>query len=427
MFCLSTRAPASPNRILRHAALALAATFPILLFASCSRHANPQFLMPTPELYRDGKVRPFTHLPVQDRTTGLQVFYATNRNPVPGGYGSALEESLKFGVAKMHFGSPQETWKSLEAASTTHPRTGPIEIELQEHQEISSDADPRGLKKWARGINRSLSRMDPPDIVMYLHGARVGFLHSCAFAAELDHFSGRDLTAVAFDWPTHNEIYSYLDRVDLHHARKSAPRLAEMIRVLSSETKVRRIHIVSWSAGARVLSRAMVDLAAGQDLATARSKYRLGHLIFAASDVPEKDFLERLPAIHGLSDRVIVYVSDDDSALRWASRLMGGGRRLGLAPATLTEQERQTLSRSPRLEVIDTSYDKSERGFDITGHRYWFQHPWVNSDVILAIRTTAPAAQRGLKPAPQKGIWYFDASYPKQIGTVGQRLTGSQW
>lgn len=76
-------------------------------------------------------------------------------------------------------------------------------------------------------------------------------------------------------------------------------------------------------------------------------------LVFAAGDVPEQEFLARLPAIHGLSDHVIVYISDDDSALRWASRLMGGGRRLGLAPANLSDVEKQALRQMPGLGVVD--------------------------------------------------------------------------
>lgn len=420
MICRSRKSPARFSLAILHA-------FAGLVLSSCSNKPVPQFLMPTPQLYQDGEVKPFDHLPPADRTPELDVFYATNRSPVPGGYGAGLDRSLKFGVSRMRFGDEGGSWESLEKASTTHPREAPIEMALESHREIADDSDPQALKKWAREIDRSLTELDPPDIVMYVHGARVGFLHSCAFAAELNHFSGRDLTAVAFDWPAHWGILAYLDHVDLRHAVHSAPRLAEMIRVLSRETKVRRIHIVSWSAGARVLSRAIEELAAGADPAEARKRYRLGHLVFAASDVPERDFLERLPAIHGLSDRVIVYVSDDDGALRWAARLMGGGRRLGLAPEELSPAEKSALETMPRLEVVDTSYDKGRRGFDITGHRYWFQHPWVNSDLILALRTGATAGQRGLKPAPQKGVYYFGPEYPREIGTVGHRLTGSRW
>ncbi len=128
----------------------------------------------------------------------------------------------------------------------------------------------------------------------------------------------------------------------------------------------------------------MVELGQGS-LSAARKRYRLGVMAFAAGDVPVKDFIERLPAVHGLSDGVLVYMSDADGALKWSARLMGGGRRLGFAPDSLTGKEGATLRAMPRLEAIDTSLGKQKRGFDITGHRYWFKHPWVNSDLILAL------------------------------------------
>lgn len=393
---------------------------------SCHMKPVPQYLMPTPQLFVDGKVKPFVHLPAQAKSTELDVFYATNRKPLAALYGNGLGPELRFGKARVGMGGETETWDSLVKASTTHPRNSPIEIRLIGADEMATDEDSQQVKQWARGLDDALRKTETKDLVIYVHGAKVGFLHSCAFAAELDHFAGRDFTPIAFDWPTHQEIFSYVDRTDLRHAKHSAARMAEMLRVLAEETSAERIHIVSWSAGARVLSRAMEELGGG-DAAQFRKRYRIGTVVFAAGDVPEKDFIGRLPAIHGLSDRVLVYVSDDDFALRWASRLMGGGQRLGLAPKNLSEADLRVLREMRRLEVIDTSYGKDLRGFDITGHRYWFQHPWVNSDLLLALRTSAAPAERGLKAAPVPGIWYFGADYPKEISSVGLKLTTADW
>jgi len=402
--------------------------FPLaaLLISACAPKPKPQWLMPTPQLFMDGKVDPFAHVPERDRTTELKVFYATNRRPLPLHYGNRLDPELRVGTAKVGLGDEGETWKSLKEASTTHPRAKPIEIRLIGSKETATDGDPHGIRDWARGIDSKLRATETRDVIIYVHGAKVGFLHSCAFAAELDHFAGRDFTPVAFDWPTHQQVFSYFDRTDLNHAFKSASKLAEVLRALADETSARRIHVVSWSAGARVLSRAMVELA-GEDPVRFKERYRIGTVVFAAGDVTEKNFIRRLPAIHGLSDRVLVYISDDDFALKWASRLMGGGQRLGLAPRKLSETELRTLREMPRLEVVDTSYGKDLRGFDITGHRYWFQHPWVNSDLLLALRTDADPSRRGLKAAPVHGVWYFGADYSQRISAVGRRLTTGQW
>lgn len=387
---------------------------------------KPQWLMPTPVIYLDGNVRPFDHLESRDRHVASDVFYLTNRNRVGDHYGNEVGKVLRLGVAHMEIGEPGDDWNMLVRVSTTHPRPKPMPVRLAGYDEMSDDLHEKSLSEWASQVDRAVRKTQTRDIILYVHGAKVDFHHSCAFAAELNHFAGRDFTPVAFDWPTHQEIFSYVDRIDLAHARQSVDRLVESIEILSQKTSVRKIHIVSWSAGARVLSRAMTELAK-KNPTMLKQRYRLGNVVFAASDVPRDEFLSRLPAIHGLSDRVIVYMSDDDGALRWAKRLMGGGDRLGLRPEHISKEEHEALRTMPRLEVVDTSYGKEHRGFDITGHRYWFQHPWVNSDLILALRTGAAAKERGLKSELLERVWYFGEDYSDSISKVGRRLTDGQW
>lgn len=383
--------------------------------------------MPTPVVYLDGRLDPFAHLPEHERSTSIEVFYSTNRTVAGDHYGNDVDHVLRLGKATMRIGEPGDDWASLADASTIHPRPRPIPVRLMSSEEIASDDNETGRKNWATRVDQALRRTATRDIVIYVHGAKVGFPHSCAFVAELDHFAGRDLTPVAFDWPTHQEIFSYLDRVDLDHARRSSARLVETIELLADRTSVRNIHMVSWSAGARVLSRALAELDERTAGKAAPDRYRIGTVVFAASDVPVSDFIGRLPAIHRLSKEVIVYVSNEDFALRWSARLMGGGRRLGLAPEQLSREELALLRRMPRLEVIDTSLGRDLRGFNITGHRYWFQHPWVNSDLVLALRTGARAQQRGLRAAPTPGVWYFGSGYAERIGEIGHELTDGEW
>lgn len=58
-------------------------------------------------------------------------------------------------------------------------------------------------------------------------------------------------------------------------------------------------------------------------------------------------------------------------------------------------------------QLIDCSWEKEKRGFDISGHRYWYQHPWVSSDIMLSLLTTATPSERGLTAGPTPGLYYF--------------------
>lgn len=407
-------------------ATALALVIGLLASVSCVPKPKPQWLMPTPQIYQKGGVDPFGGLAQKQKGTRLPVYYATNRKPAGTYYGSSLSPRLRFGVADVAIGHDSEDWNSLAKASRNAERSAPMPLRLLRFDEFHPLNPDTHAPEWLKKVGETVRQSRSKDVLVYVHGAKVEFFHSCAFAAEVAHFTGREITPVAFDWPTHPEILSYITRVDINHGIRSAEQLAELVRVLSTQREIRRIHLVSWSAGARVLSRAMVKLG-GDKPESLRSRYRIGTAVFAASDVPERDFLERLPAIHGLSDRVLVYLSDGDNALKWSSILLGGGRRLGMEPGSPTEEEISALRNHPRLEVVDTSYGRVERGFDITGHRYWYQHPWVSSDLMVTLRTDANPASRGLKPTAIQGVWCFSPDYGDRIGGIARALTSGKW
>ena len=94
---------------------------------------------------------------------------------------------------------------------------------------------------------------------------------------------------------------------------------------------------------------------------------------------------------------------------------MGGGARIGQREQNLSEQELDALRENTRLDVVDVSRDWEGRGFDITGHRYWFNHPWASTDVILSIRSDLPPSERGLAPTDQNLLWSIPADYPQRL------------
>jgi hypothetical protein len=68
-----------------------------------------------------------------------------------------------------------------------------------------------------------------------------------------------------------------------------------------------------------------------------------------------------------------------------------------------------------RLEVVDVSRDWEGRGFDITGHRYWFDHPWASTDLVLAVRTDLGPRERGLAETDFRLLWSIPPDYPQRL------------
>jgi hypothetical protein len=111
-------------------------------------------------------------------------------------------------------------------------------------------------------------------------------------------------------------------------------------------------------------------------------------------------------------DQVVITVTDDDSALKAAERFMGGKVRAGEEKAEIIEEAFIINNELPNVEIIDVSYGQEVRGFDITGHHYWYRHPWMSSDIIFLMRTDLPPNRRGLSPTELEGIWYLSPDYP---------------
>jgi hypothetical protein len=388
-------------------------------------------LMPTPILYTECGYEPLSHVPEDERWIPRRVYYATDRvrdkNLQEIAYGNKAGDEVSLGLALVGFGDRKMTWADLEDASTRADREKNIELRIDGMVEAGAfprDAMPEqaggpSMAGWLiEDLNDSIADSRDKDLLIYVHGAKVNFYNACAFAAQLDHFMGRDMTSLAFSWPTRQNIFSYALGGDVRRAHSSAGSLASLIDLLAHASDARRIHILSWSAGGRVATEAFVvlrDRYPGESLESLRERFRIGTAYFAAGDVPTDTFLEALPTINGLVDRVVVTASSEDEALITASALMGGGGRIGQEGSDLSDEQIAMVEAQNRLEAISMSIGAESRGFDITGHRYWFNHPWASSDVLLAIRTDLGPAERGLEQGDSPVLWYMPDDYPQRL------------
>jgi len=414
---------ASINWILVGAALSF------MLLAGCGVGMEP--LMPTPVLYTECGFDPLDHIPENERWIPRRVYYATNRardrNEQEISYGNDPSDEVSMGLTMIGFGGPHMTWSDLDRASTQSSRQEVVELSLAgvvEAGRFRPEATPAEAAQpdqagWLlKDLNDAISDARDKDVLIYVHGAKVNFYNACAFAAQLDHFMGRDMTSVAFSWPTRQNIFAYVAGSDVTRAYDSATALASVIELLAAETAARRIHILSWSAGARLATKTFVVLRErhpDESVEALRQRYRIGTAYFAASDVPLNEFLDALPTINALVDRVVVTVTSHDAALETSSKIMGGGVRLGQISQSLTDEQTDLIVSQERLEVIDVSLGRGDRGFDITGHRYWFNHPWASSDVLLAIRTDFTPVERGLVRGDAPMVWIMPPDYPQRL------------
>ncbi len=318
--------------------------------SGCSTHKITT-LMPTPVIYSNSIVDPFAHLDSTHKSTRTDIFYATNRRrSLDEGkvqYGNAKESFLYLGQATVRMGRQEENWEDIYTFSRSAEYTEPVPVVLEDVVETSTfqpnvdysggELPPR-LQTFVDAVNTQLDSALDKEIMVYVHGTKVDFANSAILTAEIDHFAGRDFVALSFAWPSHQNILSYMIGTDVRRALDSTEALSGLLVFLAGRTSAKQINILYYSAGGKIVTRALFDIRQNNshlDAINLRKKFRIGSVVFAAIDVDVDIFVERINGISELCEQVVLTVTDDDNALRAARTFMGGEVRAGSAQISI--------------------------------------------------------------------------------------------
>ncbi len=397
-----------------------------------SFYQPPMRLMPAPAKYLDEESNAFAVNPSSPPDPQIALFYATNRLPIGSRddrlYAVIPGRDLHTGVATIRIGEEGTTWDKIYAWSTRasdDPRPFLNLESLNEHATIES-GEPLTpeAKAWFAQINESLERSRDKDIIVYVHGANTTVERAAGQAAQLHHFTGRNSIVVLFVWPTAENFLRYSR--DMVTAFGAAPHLAEMIELLAENTDAKKIDVITYSAGATVGSDglAMVGRDAKQPGAIAP---RLGEVYHAAPDADFRDFVDDMRDYADQAQRVTVAVNLGDSALR-LSQVINRASRAGRPDMReLTPEATRWLldaTTNYGLEVLRVRPENIP-GLSNWSHTFWYEDPWVSSDVLITLLYHLPADERGLavgEASTGARYWTFMPDYPDQLSKLMTRL-----
>lgn len=393
------------------------------------------YLMPTPESLKDKRFDIFALNPNLEENNEIGLFYATNRIPQDSSdglrYSRQYDHSLRLGTAQLQIGPDDLTWDELYAQSTTVERVNKYKISLKETLEagsISEDAPDAALspplREFFDKLNQSIADSLVDELTIYVHGANNGFYRSAAQAAQYRHFTGKNVTVLLFSWPSAENILRY--QTDVKQSMESAGDFSRLVKLLAKYSHAKKINIIAYSAGARVVDPAMVILGveyAKADREIVKKKLRLGELYYSAPDRELNAFVTGLTQYLELFDNITLTAATNDSVLKYA-KWSDGVQRVGSPPADpaqvdLDDAQREWVNRvlnSGKLDVIDLGNS------DIPGYKFshsaWYENPWVSTDTIVTLNIGLPPEQRGLKAdkTPRGGdVWYFPVDYLEQL------------
>jgi esterase/lipase superfamily enzyme len=379
-------------------------------------------LRPTPVIYGAGKLDLGSITPESRRTPTLQVFYATNRKreapPDDREYNNDVDSSLHLGVSTIQIGDKGATWDQICRASAAKG-DGPT-LKLTQSSEFPNPTE------FCDAINRQLATTPNHEVNIYVHGFFTRFNVAVELLGKMFHCSGRRGVMVCFSWPARQNLFVYGG--DVERGRASAHYLVDLIEWTANNTKAENINILAYSAGAPCAVDALLELRKrhkDQTPQQLQKSLRIGNVILASSDLDTETFArEEVVQLKQLAERVVIYVSANDSVLGLAS-FMYGASRLGHPDRTkFTKEEQEAVAKDPQIQVIDVTDVPGPQGFGgFGGHYYWYSNDWVMTDVLVDFRWQISPDQRGLYHKPGMSRWYFPKDYPEKVTAAVKRLT----
>lgn len=406
-----------------------------LLLAACQ---PPVRLMPAPAMFVNSEHNLFAANPDQDPDSDIQIFYATNRVPFgpPGAraYTIFSSDNLHLGTSTLSIGGSGRTWDWLYELSTNAPAGDRPQILLESMQETAAITAGTPLETpgedalaFFRQIDEALARSPDRNLTIYVHGANTAVGRATAQAAQYRHFTGRNSVVLAFMWPS-AENFMRFSR-DVANAGRTAPSFAQLLRLLAEHTRAEEINVIAYSSGAMVATPALELLGKAEDGYDPR-RLRLGEVYFPAPDADFRHFVTALQSYSEYPRRVTVTANLHDSVLI-LSRLHQRASRVGRPdPSELNAEDSQWLieaSRNANLDLISARYEDLPN-MDRTSHIFWYEDPWVSSDVLVKLLFHLAPEARGLQENhndSQLQYWTFPSDYEARLGEVVNQLANT--
>ncbi|MEM8737428.1 MAG: alpha/beta fold hydrolase [Planctomycetota bacterium] len=431
-----------------------------LVVLSAAMPACQRQLMRAPVMFHQSQADPFDQLPESKRTPAATIFYATNRTADPESteepYGRARAAALTLGRLEVEIGK-QLGWEQL-IDKTLGPRNSdrpPLHIEpphefgpllttapprvirqaaaANQTDEDASEKDlqvrfmprldpGRGAFRFGDAINREMAETQHPDIYVYVHGYRNSYSDAVESAASLHHYNGRRGAVIAFSWPSQKHLLDYLE--DRESAQFAVSDLRQLLVFLADHTDAERIHLIAHSMGTFLTSNALRELRligfekSPEEL---HERFRIDNVVLVAPDI-DVDVLQKRffrEGFHHSARRLTIYVSPDDQALAWATRLLYGISRAGSVTGDYLSETQQLWLKAHResVAIVDISGQKTYG----LGHSHHTENPGVASDLLLLLAHDLPPAKRGLRLAPRTGVWSFPEGYTPEVQRIAER------
>jgi esterase/lipase superfamily enzyme len=324
-----------------------------------------------------------------------EVYYGTSRRPEPSDHFSGKRglrgQELKYGRCEVTIPVAAHKKGQIERPSflklefkedpAKHIVLRKVEALTREQFLLSIDGRVKGA---------SADEPSGKDGFVFVHGYNVTFDKAARRTAQITYDLDFPGVPIFFSWPSDGRFLSYLS--DREDAEWSVPYLERFLMEISTQSPIRKIHLIAHSMGNQCLIRALLRIA----LKLKKPDRPLfENVVLAAPDFDAGVFTDQVaPQVLALANRWTVYASDKDKALDASTVL--AAKRLGLP-----------LSVASGVDTVDAS------GIDVTPwnvpefHSYYASKKRAIRDMAGILAGLAPD-KRNLVPKEKDRMRYWE-------------------
>jgi esterase/lipase superfamily enzyme len=328
----------------------------------------------------------------------VRVFYGTNRAP-----SGELKPAEYYGKARgdLQYGYLDVTIPQIhkEAELETQPRWTEYVVDASEARRryvLLEKVTPLAKDAFLRELQLQVKAAPSKDVFIFVHGFNNTFEDAARRAAQLTYDLDFDGTPLLYSWPSQGSATAYA--VDEAAVGISGRKMAEFLEAVVTQSGAAHVHILAHSMGNRALLEALQTYLAKRP--PENRQHIFGQIVFTAPDVDRDYFMDAIEPLRSAADRVTLYASNNDYALR-SSQFLHGAPRAGTAGDVII-----------RLAGMDT-IDMSAVPADSLGHSYFAANAGAIFDIFRLLWRGDPPPQRcGMSDRKVGGplaVWVFNA------------------
>ncbi len=414
----------------------------LLMITSCASLPVDQVnLMPAPDVYGDGLINPLPEINPIPNIPYKGILYATDRQPASEDdpqhyYANDRGLLVRLGVARVKAGNSQYNWDVARNVSMLKTRSDKFPIKIDSIEEWGflgssvpywADIDlmfpdnppPDATGRFVDAINSQLALSKKKHVYIYVHGYKVVYENPVLVASELWHFMGYDGAFIAYAWPSTPSAFAYIKDSDTSAGYARNFRL--LLEAIAEQTDVDQVHLIGYSNGTRLMTRALEQLSLiyqGKSAEEIYAKLRIHNVILVGSDLDRGVFTSYISdGLLNMQKHMTVYMSETDKALgvsHFLTRRQRLGQMFGGSGGELTPWGRKALVEyADRISLINVTNAEGAEGAH--GHGYFRSSPWVSSDILMTLSYGLSPKQRGLVEEDGLPMYTFPPDFIKRL------------